>query len=672
MALEPYWADDMVTLWRGDCREVLAEMADASVDAVVTDPPYGLEFMGREWDAPWKTGNGFRRKANPADVGRDNVFGRSSRTSPEYIAGRGFQEWCEKWAAECLRVLKPGGYMLAFGSTRTYHRLACAIEDSGFEIRDSITHFHGKMAWIFGSGFPKSLAVSRDECFCQCMPRVQQSPSAQAAESAAQVLLPDVRGQGEAEAPSGEGLHRLPGGVHSDDALPGGPEQDLFRQVCGGGILGGKERCDASPEPHLPAVRGDVHTQEQHGEEPREVLLDRVLGAGAQLGSGVPAENANHIGPWHQGHGGQAEVRPERHKESRVEGRGDVQAPEGQLYRPEVRSVPAGVHVDGSVGRVHHGAPLSHGPVDRASVDADRSGEPQGSQSEEQRQVEFGAVSDQRGSQAWRGWPVCSGCGKPVVPAGLGTALKPGHETIVVARRPLTGTVAQNVLEYGTGALNIAACRVKPTGESRPRVGEASQDRRYAEHGGTDFAPLPGVRGGAPEGRWPTNLVFSHSALCVEDGPCQPDCPVAELDRQSGVSASVANKGRQRSAPTSVDFRMKGDPGVGYSDRGGASRFFPTFRYSAKAGSSERPKLDDGTAHSTVKPVSLMRWLVRLVTPPGGLVLDPFAGSGATGEACVLEGFRSVLIELEQPHAELIKHRLSKPLQPSLFGEVTS
>ncbi|MER7427259.1 DNA methyltransferase [Nonomuraea rubra] len=99
---------------------------------------------------------------------------------------------------------------------------------------------------------------------------------------------------------------------------------------------------------------------------------------------------------------------------------------------------------------------------------------------------------------------------------------------------------------------------------------------------------------------------------------------------------------------------------------GGASRFFPVFRYEAKAPSSERPKLNDGTAHATVKPLSLMRFLVRLVTRPGGVVLDPFAGSGTTGEACVLEGFQSVLIELDLKHAELIKARLSKPLQPTL------
>ena len=106
------------------------------------------------------------------------------------------------------------------------------------------------------------------------------------------------------------------------------------------------------------------------------------------------------------------------------------------------------------------------------------------------------------------------------------------------------------------------------------------------------------------------------------------------------------------------------------ASRRGASRFFPVFRYEAKADAAERPKLPDGTAHTTVKPVDLMRWLVRLVTPPGGLVLDPFAGSGTTGEACIIEGFQSVLIERDPKSAELIMTRLRKPIQPDLFGGV--
>ena len=105
-----------------------------------------------------------------------------------------------------------------------------------------------------------------------------------------------------------------------------------------------------------------------------------------------------------------------------------------------------------------------------------------------------------------------------------------------------------------------------------------------------------------------------------------------------------------------------------YGDSGGASRFFPVFRYEAKAASAERPRGEDGTAHPTVKPVDLMAWLVRLVTPPGGLVLDPFAGSGTTAEACIVEGFRCVLIEKDPAYAELIRTRLRKPIQPAMFG----
>jgi DNA modification methylase len=107
----PYYADDAVTLHHGDCLDVMASLPDGSVDAVVTDPPYGLEFMGKDWDGA----DGFRRSLNPADAGRESVFGRTSRTSPEYRTGSVFQQWSQEWATECLRVLKPGGYLLAFG-----------------------------------------------------------------------------------------------------------------------------------------------------------------------------------------------------------------------------------------------------------------------------------------------------------------------------------------------------------------------------------------------------------------------------------------------------------------------------------------------------------------------------------------------------------------------------
>ncbi|AEJ93250.1 DNA methylase [Mycobacterium phage ShiLan] len=176
--MTPYYQDDEVTLYHGDCLDVIAKLPDNSVDAVVTDPPYGLEFMGKDWDAPWKESDvnadaGFHgggisaTRKLPSFTGTTNPKclrckgtrrGRRDGTAKvavclcrdggqfpnvRAVEMRAFQQWSQEWAAECLRVLKPGGHMLAFGGTRTWHRLASAIEDAGFEIRDSI-------AWLYG------------------------------------------------------------------------------------------------------------------------------------------------------------------------------------------------------------------------------------------------------------------------------------------------------------------------------------------------------------------------------------------------------------------------------------------------------------------------------------------------------------------------------------------
>ena len=171
---DPYYQDERVTLWHGDCLDVLRTLPDASVDSVVTDPPYGLEFMGKEWDAPWKAGADVHAEARTRRAAEVTPTGQAHSTSAgpylaagvnKYAAGLPFQQWCQLWAAECLRVLKPGGMIVAFGGTRTFHRLACAIEDAGFEIRDSIGYGTeerpGLLAWAYGSGFPKSLNVTK-------------------------------------------------------------------------------------------------------------------------------------------------------------------------------------------------------------------------------------------------------------------------------------------------------------------------------------------------------------------------------------------------------------------------------------------------------------------------------------------------------------------------------
>lgn len=446
----PHYADDQVTLYHGDCLDVLRSddygydwnlgyrearaFADNSVDAVVCDPPYGLEFMGKDWDAPWKTGNGFRRAGNPADAGRDNVFGRQSKRGPEYFAGAEFQQWCTAWASECLRILKPGGHMVAFGGSRTWHRLAAGIEDAGFEIRDSI-------AWLYGSGFPKSLDVSK------------------AIDKAA-------------------GVEREVVGPNRFACINGSANATCY---------GGASRPDET----------------------------------------APATDA---------------------------------------------------------------------------------------------------------AKQWQGW---------------GTALKPSFEPIVVARKPLAGTVAANVLEHGTGAINIDACRI-----------EAHDDQlaaKYAsvQNAGSRSNTIYGSdsrsrEGSAPNdaGRWPTNVVLDQAQAQA-------------LDQQSRVSQS--RMGRPRGAAAGDGWGMT-RTGAEYDDQGGASRFFPVFRYEAKAPSSERPSAG-GVAHPTVKPLDLMRWLVRLVTPPNGLVLEPFAGSGTTAEACIHEHMRCIAIEREAEYLPLILARLTKPIE---------
>jgi DNA modification methylase len=142
-----------VRVIQGDCLDVLPALGAGSFDAVVTDAPYGLEFMGKEWDA-FKDSGTSRLLHSPKDEGREftNASGHmwdNTKSLPRFPrAGRAFGAWCQQWAAAALRALKPGGYMLCFGGTRTYHRLACAVEDAGFEVRDCLM-------WLYGSGFPK-------------------------------------------------------------------------------------------------------------------------------------------------------------------------------------------------------------------------------------------------------------------------------------------------------------------------------------------------------------------------------------------------------------------------------------------------------------------------------------------------------------------------------------
>jgi DNA modification methylase len=501
--MEVYYTDEHVRLHLGDCLDVLPSLPDASVDAVVCDPPYELGFMGKAWDASGIAYN--------VDVWR-----------------------------HCWRVLKPGGHLLAFGGTRTYHRMTVAIEDAGFEIRDSLH-------WIYGSGFPKGqdIAKSIDKRRDDHAQVLQVTAWLKAARDAAGWSTKQI------------------------DALFG------FNGM-------------ASHWTATTNKAASVPTPEQWDRLRDELAFDdteiRPLVAELNARRGTLGE------AWSQ--------REVIGQGFRVRRESDVQL-----------------------------AGLSDGAYDLT------------------------APASEAASQ-WQGW---------------NTALKPAHEPIVLARKS-TGfnTIIANVLEHGTGGLNIDGCRTAAGQDYRDKC--ASVVGLDSNRNGDAYGEWTGTREDSAHaaGRWPTNALLGHGPDCIDGGNCQTGCPVAEMDVQSGITGSNAraNKGRGMGYHGADGERGSWAGG----DSGGASRFFPVFRYEAKAPASERPRLADGTAHTTVKPLALMRWLVRLVTPPGGTVLDPFAGSGATLEACRLESFHSIGIEKDPAHAELCTVRLDKPYMTDLFG----
>jgi len=421
----------------GDCLDLLPTLDADSISAVVTDPPYHLTSMVQRLS-----------RTNGAEVEKNfTKICDGQATNPFAAMARGFmgKSWDggdiafrpDTWRA-VLRVMKPGAYMVCFGGTRTAHRLACAIEDAGFEIRDTL-------CWLYGSGFPKSLDVSK--------------------------------------------------------------------------------------------------------------AIDKAAGATREV-----------VGS-----------------------------------NPNARTTVTSFKNDGRV---------TVNAMSDSAVTAPATPE----------------------AQQWSGW---------------GTALKPAHEPIILARKPLQGSVATNVLRHGTGAINVDACRVGDGGQLKwatPRG--MGSEHSFADDAWTQAQGRPyAAATSSAVGRWPANVLHDGSPEVLD--------AFARFGTDRGQQAAI--RGDEPSVPAKGDvvygFRDR-VPFAGHGDTGTAARFF----YSAKADASDRAD----SRHPTVKPVALMRWLVRLITPPGGTVLDPFAGSGTTGEAAMLEGRDALLIEREAQHAEDIAHRINR------------
>ena len=236
---------------------------------------------------------------------------------------------------------------------------------------------------------------------------------------------------------------------------------------------------------------------------------------------------------------------------------------------------------------------------------------------------------------------------------GWGTALKPAIEPIILARKPLDGTVANNVLAHGVGGLNIDACRVAADDKAKFPVGVVSETGTVYGGGEGIYADRPRTEDRNPAGRFPANVLLDEHAA-------------KEMDKQSGVLKTGAWNGNRSTPKTDAvyGYREGGNENSRPADSGGASRFFPVFKYQAKAPKKERPVIEreDGSKiqHPTVKPVALMEWLVALITPPGGVVLDPFAGSGTTLQASINKGFQPIGVEQDADYIQLINKRLGR------------
>ena len=487
-------------VYHGSNLDVLPTLPDNSVDAIVTDPPYELGFMGKSWDSS------------------------------------GIAYSVELWQ-ECLRVLKPGGHLLAFGGSRTWHRIAVAIEDAGFDVRDSI-------AWLYGSGFPKSLDISK---------AIDKSDAGEARRKRDLQFTAWMRTTGLTARQIDNITETNMGGHYlTASSQPAVATADLFDKL----------------RPYLPTVPDYIEQMVAERTIESENFKKReVIGKGADYGHTAEKEIE-------QKFGFAAEY--------------DITAP----------------------------------------------------------------ATDE--AKKWQGW---------------GTALKPAFEPVVVARKPLVGTVAANVLLWGVGGLNIDGSRIGTEDDLAKKYPNGS--------GGGHFSgkTMPAEQWQQPtQGRWPANIILDEHTAGL-------------LDQQSGVSKSQV-----------TNFKVKGRSGGilgsdgadrdyigGHNDTGGASRFF----YVAKASKKDRNEglgelpdqlkqtqmrsangtgeknFDGGFSdtiqkniHPTVKPTALMEYLVKLVTPPGGTVLDPFTGSGSTGKAALLNGFKFIGIELTADYLPIIEGRL--------------
>ena len=773
----------------GDCLAVLRTLPDESVDAVVTDPPYGLSNTDPKHVAEtltkWVTGD---HEYTPPAKG-----GFMGKTWDSFVPPPAVWD-------ECLRVLKPGGHLLVFAGTRTQDLMGLSIRLAGFDIRDGIGWIYGCLSedtevlingeWVhYRNAKPGDLALcyDKDRDQYEWLPvedtyeydysdtayRVVSDRTDQIVSRNHRVL---IERDGEyvfqlAEEAAREREIRVPilesvSTLLDDLSLPytgTGIEESLLRSIVQRQGAGTVNQTPGTPCDDFDCVRR-VHHRGVETEcvveagEDSDMLVSMQRGV---AGGGMEEARPQGLRRVDGRVTGVSQRKDERTEQPVLERRGDVAAGKGQLCGGPIRPLSGRVAGNGPEGRVRDGASSCRCESDRSPADSYRGGASCEPSAPGQQVGESVSVRHESGSQTIRGarftvtdlariepieyrgkvwclkvptgafvarrngkvfatgnsgfpksmdvskaidkmhgaerevtgqarghvptdggnfdddayeWkPVYDRRDTPATPAaerwaGWGTALKPAIEPVIVARKPIRGTVAANVLEWGTGALNIDASRVGTTVETWPKTrmyGGNPSEVAFTKTSGGAVSAQP--TGEAPAGRWPANVLLDPEAAAAMDeqsGPLHTQDPRTRY-RASDPSWSPSG------TPRGTHKERKQATG-GLDEKGtGASRFFPVFKYQAKAPAKERPQYtaEDGRVvkHATVKPLELMRWLVRLVTPAGGVVLDPFAGSGTTGEAAMLEGFDSILIEGEAEHLPLIDVRIARVRRRALL-----
>lgn len=718
----------------GDCLERMRELPDNSVDAVVTDPPSGIGFMGDK--NPWDSDRG----------GRDNWI-----------------SWLERRLREAKRVLKPGGYALIWALPRTSHWTGMAIEDAGFTVVDRVSHLFGCLSEdteIFVDGEWVSWDKAAEGRLALCYDPDKDSFSWQPiqkrfvypyhgsavsvrGENTDQLLTPnhrclvehggsfdfqeagDLASQCEVRVPILESVRELSQDLPVPEQHTGKEEQAVFSQVCEQTHLKCEHRETETSSRHMRNMQGSLLPESQQAAKPGPFLLQQVSWGLEVTGSRDLSSIAEIAGDSAEGslyRGTSSDVTGEVSwaTESVLERGRNSSPPEGKLQEGLLCPMSGSIPGYGSEGWVRDEAQATRSPSRGTFIVSGGSGSPHQSRSDRQQNRELDALSVKQRSQEVRasgyttsdlvrieevpyegimwcvsvptgsfvarrngkvfitgnsGFPknynISKGIDKklgyntdntPVSDEakkweGFGTALKPAGEDWWLAMKPREGTIVDNLLNHGTGALNVDEARIDTDEKLTRKLGKTtSSDSGWVSANRSEVAGKDG-------GRWPANIVFSHNEEC--DSECVEGCAVKQLDEQSGVLKSGhLDRSKIKEENKIYGVSPKNKSGVYEPDSGGASRFY----YCAKPSKKEKNVGVNGTNdHSTTKSVDLMSWLTRLVTPPGGTVLDPFCGSGTTGMACALEGFEFIGIEEDPKYVKIAEQRIAAAER----GEIT-